>query len=137
MASEWVHSKVGDVAEINPEAIGREWPFPYIRYIDISSVGEGTILETPQMINLAEAPSRAKRLVRQGDTVLSSVRPNRRSMFFASGPSPDWVVSTGFVVLRPRRDRIDPRYLYACVFDRQFTEYLVLQRKVTGEPPFR
>ncbi|GIV83931.1 MAG: type I restriction system specificity protein [Candidatus Roseilinea sp.] len=55
-------------------------------------------------------------------------------MFFVKEPEPEWVVSTGFAVLRPRRDYIEPRYLYACVFDRGFTEFLVKREKGAAYP---
>ena len=121
MGGEWRRCRLGEVVDINPDAIGSDWPFNYIKYVDISSVGEGGILEPPKLIPLSEAPSRARRLVRSGDTVLSTVRPGRRSMFFVRKTIPDLVISTGFAVLRPRADCIDPRFLYACVFERSFT----------------
>ncbi len=130
----WGTKRLGEVANINPDAIGRDWPYPHLRYIDISSVGVGQIESPPQMIKVSDAPSRAKRLVRKGDTVLSTVRPNRRSMFFASEPSDDWVVSTGFVVLRPNIKLVEPRFLYTCVFNQDFTEYLITREKGAAYP---
>jgi type I restriction enzyme S subunit len=126
--------RLGEVVSINPDSIGSDWPFSHIKYVDISSVGEGAIIDPPQILSLDEAPSRAKRLVRAGDTVISTVRPGRRSMFFAKQPEPDWVVSTGFAVLRPRKEYIDPRFLYACVFDRAFTDFLVNREKGAAYP---
>ena len=134
MAGEWREVRLGEVVSINPDTLGSDWPFSYIKYIDISSVGEGPIVEPPRILHLDEAPSRAKRLVREGDTVLSTVRPSRRSMFFVKEPEPEWVVSTGFAVLRPCREYIEPRYLYACVFDRGFTEFLVKREKGAAYP---
>ena len=134
MAGEWPMIRLGDVAKINPDAIGRDWPYPHIRYIDISSVGVGQIEVSPQWVKLSDAPSRAKRIVRNGDTVLSTVRPNRRSMFFASDPSDDWVVSTGFAVLRPNIQLVEPRFLYTCVFNQAFTEYLITREKGAAYP---
>jgi len=134
MGSEWPITKLGEVIDINPETIDDQWPYSHIRYIDIASVGEGVLKQPPQLMSITEAPSRAKRLVREGDTIISTVRPGRRSMFFVSHAQPDWVVSTGFAVLRPRRDKIDPRYLYACVFDKEFTEYLVSREKGAAYP---
>jgi len=134
MGGKWATTRLGQVATINPDAIGRDWPFSHIRYIDISSVKEGQIEVSPQWMKVSDAPSRAKRLVRKGDTVLSTVRPNRRSMFFASQPAEDWVVSTGFAVLRPKTPFIDPRFLYACVFDQAFTEYLITREKGAAYP---
>ncbi len=134
MASEWREVKLGEVVSINTDSIGNDWPFSHIKYIDISSVGEGAIIEPAQILSLDEAPSRAKRLVKEGDSVLSTVRPGRRSMFFAKQPEPDWVVSTGFAVLRARREFIEPRYLYACIFDKAFTEFLVKREKGAAYP---
>ncbi len=134
MAGEWQKVRLGEVVSLNPDTIGGNWPYSYIKYIDISSVGEGLILEPPQVLSLDEAPSRAKRLVQEGDAVLSTVRPGRRSMFFVKKPNPTWVVSTGFAVLRPRRECIEPRYLYACVYDVAFTQFLVSREKGAAYP---
>jgi len=134
MAGEWTTTRLAQVAAINPDAIGRDWRYTHIRYVDISSVGVGQIEAPPQWMKVSDAPSRAKRLVRKGDTVLSTVRPNRRSMFFASQPGDDWVVSTGFAVLRPKTRLVDPRFLYACVFNQAFTEYLITREKGAAYP---
>ena len=134
MGGEWQFKRLGEVATINPDAIGPDWPYAHIRYIDISSVGVGRIDTPPQWMKISDAPSRAKRLVRKGDTVLSTVRPNRRSMFFASQPGDDWVVSTGFAVLRPNTKLVAPRFLYACVFNPAFTAYLVAREKGAAYP---
>jgi very-short-patch-repair endonuclease len=55
-------------------------------------------------------------------------------MFFVSTPVPDLVVSTGFAVLRPKPGVIHPRYLYACVFNKAFTDYLVSREKGAAYP---
>lgn len=130
----WTTKRLGEVANINPDAIGRDWPHSHIRYIDISSVGVGQLEVAPQWMKLSDAPSRAKRLLRKGDTILSTVRPNRRSMFFASEPNDDWVVSTGFAVLRPNIKLVEPRFLYTCVFNQAFTEYLITREKGAAYP---
>jgi type I restriction enzyme, S subunit len=134
MTGEWRKVKLGEVVSINPDTIGADWRYPYIKYIDISSVGEGMIVEPPRILRLDEMPSRARRLVQEGDTVLSTVRPGRRAMFFVKHPEPEWVVSTGFAVLRPKREYIEPRYLYACVFDKEFTDFLVQREKGAAYP---
>lgn len=134
MAGEWREVKVKEVADINPESLNSNWPYSYIRYIDISGVGEGVIIEEPKWISISEIPNRARRLVRDGDTVLSTVRPGRRSIFFVKKAKPDWVISTGFAVLRPKQKHLEPRYLYFCIFDKAFTEYLVSREKGAAYP---
>ena len=79
------------------------------RYLDISSVGTGRVLAEPQVVSFAEAPSRARRVVRKGDTIVSTVRTYLRSVWTAREDSLDLVASTGFAVLTPRSG-VDPRY---------------------------
>lgn len=134
MGGEARKCKLREVADINPESLSPNWPYDHIRYLDISSVGEGAVMAPPKLMLLSDAPSRAKRLVKAGDTVLSTVRPGRRSIFFVKETIPDLVVSTGFAVVRPRTDKVDPYFLYACVFDRSFTAYLVSREKGAAYP---
>jgi type I restriction enzyme, S subunit len=44
------------------------------RYIDIGSVGRGVLLDEPELLSFGQAPSRARRVVRAGDTLISTVR---------------------------------------------------------------
>lgn len=132
MASDWSKHKLGDVCEINPLKRDNNWKHPIIEYIDISSVGVGQFVEDPKPIPTNEAPSRAQRLVQDGDTIVSTVRPNRRSMLFIKSPKPNTVVSTGFAVLHPRN--IDPRFLYYTVFNQEFTEYLTYRADGSAYP---
>jgi len=122
MANDWKKRKLGDVCEVNPFKRDKNWMHPIIEYIDISSVGIGQLVEDPKLILTDEAPSRAQRLVQDGDTIVSTVRPNRRSILFIKSPKPNTVVSTGFAVLHPKD--VDPRFLYYIVFNQEFTEYL-------------
>jgi len=55
-------------------------------------------------------------------------------MFFVSQPGDDWVVSTGFAVLRPNIQLVDARFLYTSVFNQGFTEYLITREKGAAYP---
>ena len=80
------------------------------RYVDIGAVGRGHLLSEPEAAVFAAAPSRARRLVRQGDTIISTVRTYLRAVWPVRDSTTDLVVSTGFAVLTPTGS-IDPRYL--------------------------
>ena len=114
--------KLGDVIAINERSITKKYQHETIEYIDISSVNNGH-LESTTAISLKDSPSRAKRLVKNGDTIWSTVRPNRRSYLFISNPKDNLVVSTGFAVLTPKR--VPPSFLYTWVTSDQFIDYLV------------
>lgn len=73
-------------------------------YIDISSVdvATGRIGEV-KSITADDAPARARRLVRAGDVLVSTVRPERGSVAIVPVSLDGAVASTAFVVLRPTR----------------------------------
>jgi len=124
--------KIRDIAKINPDSVGRDYQPEKIEYVDISNVGSGNITETQEM-DIQNAPSRAKRLVKSGDTILSTVRPNKRSFFYFKSPKNNTVVSTGFAVLRALGDN-NPKYLYYSVTDQAFTDYLTNNAKGAAYP---
>ncbi len=119
--------------EINPESISKSYAENEIEYIDISSVGTGQLIESPKLLQLSEAPSRAKRKVKDGDTILSMVRPNLRSFLFLKDPKNNLIVSTGFAVLRSKNNT-EPRFIYYAVTDQKFTNYLANNAKGTSYP---
>lgn len=121
-----------DLVAINPESIKKDYLYNTIEYIDISSVGSGILFETT-MYNLCDAPGRAKRIVRNGDTILSTVRPNRRSFLFIKNPKNNLIVSTGFAVLRPK-EFVDKRFLYYFVTNQIFTDYLTNNARGSAYP---
>lgn len=90
-----------------PENTNPDYEF---NYIDIGSVGRGILDEPPQQLAFASAPSRARRTVKDGDTIISTVRTYLRAVWPVTGPTDDLVVSTGFAVLTPGPD-LEPRYL--------------------------
>ena len=124
--------RLGDVVRINPESIPKAFRHSQIEYIDISSVGTGSLSRTTRY-EAANAPARARRLVRDGDTILATVRPNLRSFLYIKDPRPNLVVSTGFAVLRPR-ENIDPKFLYYTIAGQAFTDCLVSRVKGAAYP---
>ncbi|MFH1952822.1 MAG: restriction endonuclease subunit S [Pseudomonadota bacterium] len=124
--------RLGSVISINPDSVGKHFPFETINYIDISSVGSGTLNGITE-IKISEAPSRARRMVKSADTILSTVRPNRRSFLFVKCPVVNTVVSTGFAVVRAK-DEINPRFLYYTITHQPFTDYLTNNAKGAAYP---
>ncbi len=124
--------RLGSVIAVNPESVAKGYPHEEIEYVDISSVGSGTLRGT-RRLSLADAPSRARRIVRQGDTLLATVRPNLRAFWFAREPARNTVASTGFAVLRATAG-LDERYLYYLISDQGFTDYLAANVKGAAYP---
>ncbi len=124
--------ELGSVIKVNPEQARRDYPYEEIEYIDISSVGSGILHETKR-IEFVNAPSRAKRIIRNGDTVLATVRPNLRAFWFAQNIKENTIVSTGFAVLRANEEA-DPRFIYYTVTNQLFTDYLTANAKGAAYP---
>ena len=134
LPSGWRLGRVSDVAILNPEQTSVANHFERIEYVDISCVSQGQIGK-PLNIPLSEAPSRARRLVREGDTILSTVRPGNRAYAFIRSPPRNLVCSTGFVVLRARRGLADPMFIYFLASSKQVIQHLtVIAEKQTAYP---
>jgi type I restriction enzyme S subunit len=98
----WMIKAVADLAELNGWTLSKSDDLERIEYIEISEVSKGNI-GTIQIFHRGEEPSRARRRLRHGDTVLSTVRPDRGSYFLCLRSSPNLVASTGFAVFTPTK----------------------------------
>ena len=83
-----------------PEDTNPDYMFDYV---DIGSVATGQLAAKPVRIRFGDSPSRARRVVRLGDTVVSTVRSYLKAIWHAEHTSADLIASTGFAVLTPRR----------------------------------
>ncbi len=92
-----------------------------LRYIDISSVSVGHV-EWPELTSWDAAPGRARRVISSGDTIWSTVRPNRKSFALVLDDDPKLVASTGFAVLTPVK--VGPAFLYEITKRDAFVQYL-------------
>jgi type I restriction enzyme S subunit len=97
----WRVGAIGDLANINARTLDRNDTLDVIDYIEISEVMCGDITKITRYIRGKE-PSRARRRLKHGDTVLSTVRPDRGAYFLCIDPAETLIASTGFAVLTPR-----------------------------------
>jgi type I restriction enzyme S subunit len=102
---------VGINEEVLPETTAPEYEF---RYIDIGSVGTGVLTAKPQGLRFGGAPSRARRIVRNGDTIVSTVRTYLKAVYFVDGENDELVCSTGFAVFTPQEQTIAKFVSYLC-----------------------
>ena len=95
----WETGTVADLSVLNPETWTKGKRPAEIRYIDLSNTKRGRI-EAITPYPAAEAPNRAQRVLRPGDTIVGTVRPGNRSYALVSESG--LTGSTGFAVLRPK-----------------------------------
>lgn len=102
-----------------------------LRYLDIASVGEGSY-ESPAEMDWDTAPGRARRRVQRGDTVWSTVRPNRRSHALILEDDANLVCSTGLATLTPKSPGFS--FVHEATRTAAFTDYLVQNAKGSAYP---
>ncbi|MCS4505378.1 restriction endonuclease subunit S [Arhodomonas aquaeolei] len=107
----WQVKPLKHVVRVNPEALSDSTdPDWRMTYADISSVSLGQGIVDTEEFSFEDAPSRARRLVRPGDTLVSTVRTYLRAITVVREPPENLVASTGFAVLRPS-STIDANFL--------------------------
>ena len=120
-SSKWETKTIAEVAGINEKSIGREYSFAEIEYLDTGSITEGMISQY-QPLSLKEAPSRAKRIVRKNDILLSMVRPIQKHYGILKNIKENAIASTGFAVITCKK--IDPHFIYLLLIQKEMTEFL-------------
>ena len=85
--------------------------FPYIE-IGAINITDGTIREIVY-IPVEEAPSRAKVIVRTNDIIISTTRPGRGAIAKITEHENNYIVSTGFSVIRSVDGSVDRDYLFS------------------------
>ena len=95
----WGVGPISYLADLNPEAWSNKNHPDSVKYVDLANAKNGRIDEVVAY-SFADAPSRARRVLRKDDTVFGTVRPGNRS--FALIHEDGLTGSTGFAVLRPK-----------------------------------
>ena len=131
---DWDVNRLKFVARVNPITLGEDTDPDYIlRYIDIGNLdSNGRIIDSEEL-RFDNAPSRARRLVTHGDTIISTVRTYLRAIGFIEEPPENLIVSTGFTVLRPGLD-IMPEFLFRLIQSSVFVEKVVANSEGVAYP---
>ena len=97
----WRVGSLADLANLNSESWTAKKHPDTVGYIDLANAKDNEIAEVT-IYAFDEAPSRARRVLRDGDTIVGTVRPGNRSFAFIYQAASNLTASTGFAVLRPR-----------------------------------
>jgi len=91
---------------VNERTDPRRNAAPSFKYIEISGIDSTTAMVRASSVPRNKTPSRARKLVKAGDVLVSTVRPNLKTIGVVPGHLDGAVCTTGLAVLRPRS--IDP-----------------------------
>lgn len=123
----WPIVRLQEISQVNLKAVDPHKVFSDTKfiYVDISSVENGTgIIHFDTLITGNQAPDRARRVAKNGDVLLSTVRPNLKAIAFLSDMPENVVFSTGFAVISPK-DRFVGKFLYYLLLGDYLQEQMI------------
>jgi type I restriction enzyme S subunit len=107
----WLIKPLKRWVRINSSTLGEKTdPDFEFRYVDIGSVKTGRLAKELERLRFEAAPSRARRVLRRGDTIISTVRTYLKAIWYVDQEADDLIASTGFAVLTPGSN-VEPEYL--------------------------
>jgi type I restriction enzyme M protein len=116
---EWEIVELSTIAQVNDKSVDPIEAFgdTDFCYIDISSVENETgKISYNNIIPTVDAPSRARRVIKSGDILLSTVRPNLKAFAYIQTLPEKCLASTGFAVITVNSNT-NSKYLYYCLFN--------------------
>ncbi len=127
----WHTQPIGAVCTPTEQRDPRDGSAGEFRYVDITGIDRvrKRIAES-RTIPCADAPGRARKVIRKDDVLVSTVRPNLNAVAMVPEELDGEIASTGFCVLRANRELLDPRYLFYRVISTDFVKELT--SKVRG-----
>lgn len=118
--SSWKVYKVKQIADSNNDVLPENYEEEQeIDYIEIGSVTYEHGVRTTEKMKFGNAPSRARRIVHNGDTIISTVRTYLKAIAYINDSLADKIVSTGFSVVTPHKDVV-AKFLYYALSTHSF-----------------
>lgn len=105
----WKIDRLRDHIIINESTLSTKTDLQkFIRYIDITNVDVSGIVDMNNIKSLTfeEAPSRARRIVKKKNTIISSVRTNLQAVAYIDFDDKDLIASTGFLFVNQNLKRL-------------------------------
>lgn len=112
----WKIVHVDDICLINKNTLSEKSADFQFKYIDLSSVKNGKILCSAP-ISFKESPSRARRIIRKNDIIMSTVRPNLQGFAHIDFDAQEYICSTGFAVLTVKPNT-SSKFIYYCLYSK-------------------
>ncbi len=118
--------------KINPEVEFKDKTF---KYVDIASIDNNLkkIFDVKDIPG-EEAPSRARQLIKRGDVLISTVRPNLNAVAVVPKELDNQVCSTGFCILRADNKNFISEYLFFISKQRFFIDKLIKKCRGANYP---
>ncbi|ERP98188.1 hypothetical protein Q669_23620 [Labrenzia sp. C1B10] len=130
----WAEVELGRLLEPIQTGDPRKTPDQHFRYVDIGSIDNKTqSIAEPKEICGADAPSRARRFIKGGDVLFSTVRTYLKNIAMVPDELDGQLTSTGIAVLRASQ-ATEPRFVFNLVCSDQFISAVSLKQDGTMYP---
>ena len=107
----WQVDRLKNIVNYNEQTLKETTNKNYrFKYIDIGSVEYGKGILPLEIMTFEKAPSRARRIVKGGDIIISTVRTYLKAIAVVPKSDMPIIVSTGFITLRTK-GIVDQEYL--------------------------
>lgn len=131
---DWDFLKIKFVSDCNQLTLSEQTdPLFEFNYVDISSINSTRGITNTTKMNFDDAPSRARRIVQNGDTIISTVRTYLKAIAYIEGNINNLVVSTGFAVFSPNK-MIENKYFSYYFQNQNFIDSVMAFSKGVNYP---
>ena len=138
--NKWPTMSLGDCIVINDSTYSPKEAWPFINYLDTGNITENRISKIQNLITGRDKiPSRARRKVCLGDIVYSTVRPNQKHFGLLKNIPENFLVSTGFSVIRAKSSYAHTSFIYWFLAQDHIVEYLqtIAEHSTSAYPSIR
>jgi type I restriction enzyme S subunit len=115
---------------------GQKVPDAMFTYIDVGAIDNklGTISSNTQLLDASDAPSRARKIIKPGTVIYSTVRPYLLNIAIVEKEyEPEPIVSTAFAILHPFT-LLSARFIYHYLRSPVFIRYVESTQKGVAYP---
>lgn len=130
---------IDEISSINKSTYSIKDKKSFINYLDTSNITKNEIDNIVFFNDLSKLPSRAKRIVKNGDIIISTVRPNQLHYGILKNIPENLLVSTGFAVITVNERIADKHYVYYYLTQNYITNYLqrIAEGSTTSYPSIK
>ena len=132
--SHWEIKKLKFVANFNQNTLPEDTDGQFeLKYIDIGNVSSVDGIKEIQYFNFSNAPSRARRIVKYGDIIVSTVRTYLRAITSIKEDYDNCICSTGFAVITPK-DNVQQDFVVYAIENESFIAQIIANSQGISYP---
>jgi len=131
----WQMAPLRRVCQETERCNPRRNPGMVFTYVEISSISPATgRIDATNVLTSSRAPSRARKVIREGDVLVATTRPYLRKIAIVPKELDGEICTTGLCVLRPDPELLEPEWLYFICRSDEFIDELCVWMRGASYP---